>query len=576
MERTCYINELSINNINKDVVLIGWVSKKRNLGSLVFIVIRDVSGSIQIVVKKDITIPVIHNEYIIQVYGTVSEKKQQKKSEEKQIEIIAKKINIINSSKNTPFVIDEKANVLEEIRLKYRYLDLRRLSSKKYIITRSKITKITRDFLNKNNFLEIETPILTKSTPEGARDFLCPSRLHHGNFYALPQSPQIYKQLLMIAGFDRYYQIARCFRDEDLRSDRQPEFTQIDIETSFLSEDNLLQIIEKLIAEIFKKTINFEIKLPLKRISYEDALNNYGSDKPDTRFDIKIKDITKILKILPNKIKNGDFIKCIIINNYADKINKEENKFIQLQAKKFFLDEFLLFKVNKTKIENINKKDFYLNQELQNIKELEIKNNDLIIIAYGKNKNVCFGLGSLRTYFANKLNLIEKNTYGILWVKDFPLFEKNKNNEITSCHHPFTRPKDEDLRFLETDVLKTKAYAFDLVINGYEIGGGSLRIYNENIQYKIFEILSLTKEEIENKFGFFIEALKYGTPPHGGLALGLERLTMILTNTNNIRDVIAFPKNLSGICTMSYSPSKVTKQQLEDLGIKLINDNKKN
>ena len=569
MERTCYINDLTIKDINKNVVLIGWVAKKRNLGSLIFIDIRDVSGTIQIVIRKNIPIPIIHNEYIIQVFGVVSKKKQP----ETQIEIVANKINIINSSEVTPFVVDDNANILEEIKLKYRYLDLRKPSSKKYIITRAKITKIIRNFLDKNHFLEIETPILTKSTPEGARDFLCPSRLHNGKFYALPQSPQIYKQLLMIAGFDRYYQIAKCFRDEDLRADRQPEFTQIDIETSFLTENKLLEIIEKLVAEIFKKVINFKIKLPLKKISYENAVNTYGSDKPDTRFDIKIKNISKFLKIFPNKIQNNDSIKCIIIDNFADKITNEENKFIQLQAKKFFLNEFLLFKVNKNKIENINEEHNYLNQELQQNDELKIKNNDLIIMTYGKNKNVCFGLGSLRTYFANKLNLIKKNTYDILWVNDFPLFEKNRNNEITSCHHPFTRPKDEDLQFLKTDILKIKAIAFDLVINGNEVGGGSLRIYDKDMQYKIFEILSLKKEEIENKFGFFIEALKYGTPPHGGIALGLERLTMILTNTNNIRNVIAFPKNLSGICTMSNSPSKISDQQLKELGIKINNTN---
>ncbi|MBP5301312.1 MAG: aspartate--tRNA ligase [Bacilli bacterium] len=574
MERSNYTNNLSIKDVGKNVVLIGWVAKKRNLGSLIFIDLRDIGGLIQIVVKNNINIPDIHNEYIIQVYGTVAAKKNNS-IEKKQIEIIANKINIINTAETPPIVIDDKANILEEIKLKYRYLDLRRPNSKKYIIVRSKIIKTIRDFLDKNNFLEIETPILTKSTPEGSRDFLVPSRLHQGCFYALPQSPQIYKQLLMIAGFERYYQIARCFRDEDLRADRQPEFTQIDIEASFLSEGSFRKIIEKLIAEIFKNIKNFNIVLPLKTISYEDAVNNYGSDKPDTRYSLKIQDITNLF----NKFAffEKKIVKCIIIENFANKISEDDVKFVQLQAKKFFLKEFLLFKVENNKIENFYNKNNNYQIDLNKKVELKIKNNNLIIAAYGyNNKNICFGLGSLRTYFANKLNLIKENTFDILWVNDFPLFEKNQNNEITSTHHPFTRPKDEDLKFLNTNIFKVRSYAFDLVINGSEVGGGSLRIFDKNIQRKIFSILSLSEEEINNKFGFFIDALKYGTPPHGGIAFGIERLTMILCNTNNIKEVIAFPKNLSASCPMCGTPTSVDNNQLKELGIKIISKNKEN
>lgn len=565
IERTHLNGLLSIKDIGKNVILVGWVAKKRNLGSIIFVKLRDRSGIVQIVIKNNKID--IHNEYIIQVYGKVSQKQNSN-----EIEVVAEKINIINTAETTPMIIDDNTDALEEVRLKYRYLDLRRPINQKRLITRAKISKIVHNFLDENNFLEIETPILTLSTPEGARDYLVPSRIHRGHFYALPQSPQIYKQLFMIAGFERYYQIARCFRDEDLRSDRQPEFTQIDIETSFLNEDEVLELIENLIAKIFKNIINHDVQLPLKRIKYQDAVDIYGSDKPDTRFDIKLVDLKNIIDNNTTEknlffLKEKKYIKAIKIHNL--KLDEKIINLVQLQAKKFYLKNYIFLTVINQKIKY---NDVFLNDDIshQIINLFKAENKDFIIMAFDDNYyNVCFGLGDLRKHFAYKLNLIKENTYDLLWVNDFPLFEKNKNNEITSSHHPFTRPKDEDLKLLDQNPLKIKAYAYDLVINGQEVGGGSLRIYDQKIQKKIFEILGLSEQDIQRKFGFFIDAFKYGTPPHAGIALGLERLTMILCNTNNIRDVIAFPKNLSAVCPMSNSPSKTDQKQLDELGIKI-------
>lgn len=564
LERTNYNGELNINDIGKNVVLIGWVAKKRNLGSIIFIKLRDSSGIVQVVIKNNKID--IRNEYLIQVYGKVA-----KKQNSDEIEIVSNKIDIINTAETTPIIIDDNTDALEEIRLKYRYLDLRRPILQKYLKIRSKIVKNFRDFLDENGFVEVETPILTLSTPEGARDYLVPSRIHHGHFYALPQSPQIFKQLLMVAGFEKYYQVAKCFRDEDLRADRQPEFTQLDMEVSFLNEDELLSLIEKLVAKIFKNVINFDIKLPLRRIRYKDAVEIYGSDKPDTRFDIKLIDLKEIIDNSNENdllfLKKSEYIKAIKISDI--KLDEKLIKDIQLQAKKFYLEKYLLLQIieNKLKFNNC-----FFNENFSNkiIEKTNAKNNDVIIIAFNNNHhNVCFGLGDLRNYFAKKLKLIQDNTYDLLWINDFPLFEKNKIGRIVSSHHPFTRPKDEDLPILEQEPLKVLSYSYDLVINGYEVGGGSLRIYDQKIQKKIFEILGLNDNDIQRKFGFFINAFKYGTPPHAGIGFGLERLTMILCNTENIRDVIAFPKNLSAICPMSDSPAKVSQEQLNELGIEI-------
>ena len=568
MQRSNYNGLLTINDINKNVILIGWVAKKRNLGSIIFIDLRDKTGTIQVVVKKDIIIPEINNEYIIQVYGTIVKKKNILDNKNK-IEVIAKKINIINTAKTLPINIDDNTNSLEDLRLKYRYLDLRRPINQKRLFIRAKIVKLAHEFLDENNFLEIETPILTLSTPEGARDYLVPSRIHQGCFYALPQSPQIYKQLLMISGFERYYQIAKCFRDEDLRADRQPDFTQIDIEASFLDENEIMTLMEQMIAKIFKNILDYDVELPLKKIKYDDAIDIYGSDKPDTRFNLKLIDIKEIFNPFFKK-KN---IKAIIIPNFADKITNIIIKELKLQAKKFNIEKYIILKIINN---NFDKNLFDKNVFTQLQKKTKFNNNDVIIIAADDDYyNVCFALGELRKHYAKKLNLIDNKKYDLLWINNFPLFEINKKNEIKSLHHPFTRPKDEDLPFLETNPLKVKAYAYDMIINGYEVGGGSLRIYKQDIQKKIFKILKLNDNDIKQKFGFFIDAFAYGTPPHGGIAFGLERLTMILSNTDNIRDVIAFPKNLSAVCPMSNSPSFINNEQLKELGITIIKKRRK-
>jgi len=573
MERSNYNGTLSIKDVDKEVVLVGRVHKRRNLGSLLFIDLRDRSGIVQVTVREDVKVPDIRNEYVIQVFGKVAKKDVPNKTlKTGEIEVIATKINVINTAETTPLIIDDNTDALEDTRLKYRYLDLRRPIMQSRLITRAKIVKATHEYLDANNFLEVETPILTLSTPEGARDYLVPSRLHKGCFYALPQSPQVYKQLLMIGGIERYYQIAKCFRDEDLRADRQPDFTQIDIETSFLDEDQVLTMTEGLISKIFKDVINYDVKLPLRRMKYIDAVDNYGSDKPDTRFGMTLIDVKDILKDSSfNAFKELNTIKCIVVNNVADKTTRKVIDSLQLEAKKFSLHGYTVLKYIDNKLDGSLTK--FLNEDVSNrlINKLSLKNNDIIIIAASNEyRDVCFGLGALRTKYANELGLIKPNTYDLLWVVDFPLFEKSKETgQITSSHHPFTRPKDEDLQYLDTDPLKVRASAYDIVMNGYEAGGGSLRIYDNKLQKRIFELLGLSDEDIKRKFGFFIDAFKYGTPPHAGLAFGLERLTMILTGTNNIRDVIAFPKNLAAVCPMSNSPREVDKDQLDELHISI-------
>ena len=438
-----------------------------------------------------------------------------------------------------------------------------------YLDTRHQIKMAVHEYLSKEHFIEVETPILTLSTPEGARDYLVPSRVHHGKFYALPQSPQIFKQLLMIGGVERYYQIARCFRDEDLRADRQPDFTQIDIETSFLDQDQFLTMMEGLIKEIFARTINYEVKLPLRRITYKEAMDNYGSDKPDTRFDIKLHDVKDIFANSEfGGFKDVEAIRAIVVPGVSDVTSRKVIDELTLEAKKFGLGGLSVIKVENDEFTGSFVKFLSEEEKAALKKELGINNNDLLIIAAGKYNRVCPLLGALRLRYARQLNLIKPNTYDLLWVVDFPLFERDiENGQITSTHHPFTRPRDEDLKYLDTDPTKILSYAYDIVINGYEAGGGSLRIYNQDVQKKIFEVLGLSDEDIKRKFGFFVDAFQYGTPPHAGMAFGLDRLTMILGGTDNIRDVIAFPKNLAAVCPMSGAPNVVDEDQLKDLGI---------
>ena len=574
MERTCYNASLSINDVGREVTLLGWVSKRRNLGSLLFIDLRDRSGIIQVTVKDDVKVPDVRNEYVVEVKGQVAKKDvANPKLKTGEIEIIASAITIINEAATTPLIIDDDTDALEDVRLKYRYLDLRRPLMQEKLKVRAKIVRAAHEFLDDNDFIEVETPILTLSTPEGARDYVVPSRIHHGSFYALPQSPQLFKQLLMIGGLERYYQIARCFRDEDLRADRQPDFTQIDIETSFLDETQILTLMEGLLKKIFKDVINYDLKLPLRRLSYDEALNRFGSDKPDTRFGLELKDVKDIVSKTSFPLFNSSaHSKAIVIPNLAETTSRKNIDELQLEAKKFRLSSFIVLKVKDEHLEGSAAKFFAEEDGRALIQSLSAKHNDIIIIACSNSlANVCFGLGALRSRYARELGLIKPNTYDLLWVVDFPLFEKDQDSgKLSPLHHPFTRPTAATAEWLSSDPARVHASAYDIVINGYEAGGGSLRIYDQKMQKTIFEVLGFSQEDIKNKFGFFIDAFKYGTPPHGGIAFGLDRLTMILSGTDNIRDVIAFPKNLRASCPMTDAPSKIDQAQLDELGIKFV------
>ena len=578
MQRTHYNGRLGVENVGQEVVLVGWVSKWRNLGSIMFIDLRDKTGIVQVMVNTETMkdLPDIRNEYVIQVFGHVERKENENPNlKTGKIEVVATKIVLINEAQTTPMIIDDNTDALEDTRLKYRYLDLRRPRMQEILQIRAKIVRAVHEYLDEHDFLEVETPILCLSTPEGARDYLVPSRIHKGHFYALPQSPQIYKQLLMIGGIERYYQVARCFRDEDLRADRQPDFTQIDIETSFLEQEEFLTLMEGLIAKIMKDVKGIDIKLPLRRMEYDEAVNVYGSDKPDTRFGMLLNDVKEIFKNSAFEgFKTAKFIKAIVVNNVADKTSRKVIDELNMQSKKFSLKGVVVLKVENNELTGSFTK-FLSDEEKRNLKEkLNYQNNDIIIMAASDNNtNVCFGLGAIRRDYAKKLGFIKPDTYDLLWVVHWPLFEySEQEGRYVSNHHPFTRPCDEDLKYLDSDPSKVYAQAYDIVFNGYEAGGGSLRIYDGKVQKKIFEILGLSDEDIKNKFGFFINAFNYGTPPHGGMAFGLDRLTMILAGTNNIRDVIAFPKNLSAVCPMSSAPQPVDEAQLKDLHIKISDE----
>ena len=573
MYRTHTNGELRISDVGKEVTLVGWVSKKRNLGSLVFIDLRDRYGYTQVLLNEDFPIAnEIRNEYIIQVKGIVSKKDvPNPKLATGEIEVIAKEVNIVNSAELPPFIIADNTDALEDTRLKYRYLDLRRPVMQNMLINRAKIVRACHNFLDRNDFIEVETPVLCLSTPEGARDYIVPSRMKKGSFYALPQSPQLFKQLLMVSGMERYYQVARCFRDEDLRADRQPDFTQVDVETSFLSQDEIMTLGEGLISEIWKETLGMEVKGPFRRLKYDYCIDTYGSDKPDTRFGLEIHDISDILKASDFEVyKNASTVRAIVVPSIASTTSRKVQDTLDLTAKKFGIGKFGFFKFINGKLESSLLK--FINEELQDklINELKLKENDLVIVGAGYRMRVCPCLGALRTDFGRELKLYDPNTYDFLWVVEFPLFDYNEDTkEISPCHHPFTKPLDRDVHLLEEHPEKVYAAAYDIVINGYEAGGGSLRIFNQKEQSKIFELLGLTEEKIERKFGWFVNALKYGVPPHGGFALGLDRLAMLINKTDNIRDVIAFPKNLSAVCPMSNAPMPVDESQLEELGIEI-------
>ena len=577
MQRTCFNTELNEKNVGQEVLLLGWVSKRRNFGSILFIDLRDRSGIIQVMVKDADKIPDVRNEYVISVKGVVSLRENPNpKLKTGKIEVVASEIKVVNTANLTPLIIADETDALEETRLKYRYLDLRRPCMQKIFDIRDQIKITTHSYLHNYRFIEVETPMLCASSPEGAKEYLVPSRLHHGSFYALPQSPQMFKQLLMVGGFERYYQIARCFRDEDLRADRQPDFTQIDIETSFLDQDQFLELMEGLIKEIFKNTIGYDVKLPLRQMPYKEAMERFGSDKPDTRFGLELHEVKEIFKNTEfGPFKSAEAIKAIAIPGVAEQTTRKVQDNLNLEAKKFGLGGLSIVKLEQDVFTGSFAK-FISEEEGKALKEeLALNNGDVLIIAAGPYNRVTPLLGAIRLQYGKELGLIEPNTYDLLWVVDFPMFERDvENGQIVATHHPFTRPKDEDIKYLDTDPTKVISYAYDIVINGYEAGGGTLRIYDQKIQNKIFNILGLSDADIQKKFGYFVNALQYGTPPHAGMAFGLDRLAMILSGTDNIRDVIAFPKNLAGVDPMSGAPTEVTPQQIEDLGL-IIKDQEK-
>ena len=573
--------EYNINNIGDSVKLYGWASKVRNLGGILFIDLRDRSGIMQLVINPESkcydTAINIKSEYVLCASGIISKRSSVNNLiATGNIELIVDDIEILSKSREVPFEISDNTTALEDTRLKYRYLDLRRKTLKHNLEIRHKITMATREFLDKLSFLEVETPVLCKSTPEGARDYLVPSRVNKGHFYALPQSPQLFKQLLMVGGIERYFQIAKCFRDEDLRADRQPEFTQIDVEMSFVDEEDVMGVAEGLIRNIFKTVKNVELEKPFMRMKYDDAISKYGSDKPDLRFGMELNDITGILKnnesnLFRGVINNGGIINAIVVKNLADNYSRKKLDNLTEYVKKYKAGGLAYLKVADEITGSIIK--LLSDNEMNNIKSsLNLEHGDLVLIVMGDRKIVKTSLGALRIKIAKDENLIDNKAYKVLWITDFPSFEwSEEEGRYLSLHHPFTMPKDSDIDKLLTDKEHCYSKAYDVVINGYEAGGGSIRIHDEIIQERMFEALELTKEEVNDKFGFFVDALKYGTPPHGGFALGLDRMTMLLCNTDNIRDVIAFPKTASASDLMSDCPNSVSDTQLKELAINISN-----
>ncbi|CCY79567.1 aspartate--tRNA ligase [Mycoplasma sp. CAG:877] len=570
-------NTLRISDVEKEVTLYGWVQKKRDLGGVCFIDLRDRSGIVQLVAREGKCYEIasqLKSESVIKVVGVVSERESKNKNiPTGDIEVELSDIEVLNSCKDLPFEISDDTTALEDTRLKYRYLDIRRRTVTNNLVTRHKITMAIRNFLDKENFLEVETPVLCKSTPEGARDYLVPSRVNKGKFYALPQSPQIFKQLLMVGGIERYFQIAKCFRDEDLRSDRQPEFTQVDLEMSFVDQEDVMSLTERLVAHVFKEIRGIDIKLPLMRMKYDVAMDKYGSDKPDLRFGLEIQDITEVFKntefsMFKNVIENKGIVNCLVVKGKASEFSRKKLDALTEFVKTYKASGLAYLKVEDEVTGSIAKA--ISTDEVNSLREvLGLEKGDLVLIVADSKYNIVkVSLGALRCKLARDLDLIKKDDFKLCWIVEFPSFEySEEEGRYVACHHPFTSPLDSDVDKLINDKAHCYSKAYDIVINGYEAGGGSIRIHDEKVQEKMFRALELTEEDIKNKFGFFVEALKYGTPPHGGLALGLDRLTMLLTGTDNIRDVIAFPKTASASCLMSECPNTVDKKQLDDLGI---------
>lgn len=573
MHHRSHVNgEIRLKHVGLSVTLVGWVQRKRNLGSLLFIDLRDRSGIVQLFVKDPSLVPDLKQEYLIQVNGIVTKKDVANKTlATGEVEIDVSSLAIINTAETLPLIVDDVTDAGEDIRLQYRYLDLRRSPMQEKLVVRSKIMNAFHAFFAKHDFTNIETPLLTLSTPGGARDFLVPSRLNSGTFYALPQSPQIYKQLLMIGGFERYYQIARCFRDEDLRADRQPDFTQIDVETSFLTQDEFLSLMELALKEVFSSVKSIELPIPFTRLSYDKAMALYGSDKPDLRFDLPLSLVPSILQEAYLQAGfEASHIKALKLPNAVATLTRKVLDEWTTFVKPFGIKGLVMFKHDQGQLQSSFLK-FIAPEKLTSLtKELGLQPGDVYLIASHQALSVLnTAMGILRIKAAKLLNLIDDKKFAIAWITDFPLFDTNEEGQLVAAHHPFTRPQDDHVALLTSDPKKVLAQAYDLVINGYEAGGGSMRIFNKAMQKQIFSLLGMSDESIQKKFGWFIDAFNYGTPPHGGIAFGLDRLTMILTGTDNIKDVIAFPKNLKMIGLLEGTPNTVETKQLDELSIQI-------
>ncbi len=584
LKRTHRCGELSAANVGETVTIMGWVQKNRNKGGLVFVDVRDRSGIIQVVFEEGSSDAALiekaaklRSEYVVAIVGRVEKRSGAVNSNIStgEIEVVPSELRILSESETPPFQIEENSKTREEVRLKYRYLDLRRPDLQRNLIMRSKVATLTRQFLADEGFLEIETPILIKSTPEGARDYLVPSRIHQGEFYALPQSPQIFKQLLMCSGYDRYFQIAKCFRDEDLRADRQPEFTQIDMELSFVDVDDVIDVNERLLAKLFKEVLDVEVSLPIQRMTWQEAMDRFGSDKPDIRFGMELQNVTEVVKdvdfvVFKSAIENGGTVRGINAKGQGMMPRKKIDKLVSF-AKDYGAKGLAYVAIQEDGSVKSSFAKFMTEDQMQAlIQAMGGENGDLLLFAADKNKVVWDVLGALRLELARQMDLLDKNEYKFLWITEFPLLEWSEDqNRFTAMHHPFTMPMEEDLQYIDSDPGRVRAKAYDITLNGNEIGGGSVRIFDQDIQKKMFEVLGFTPEQAEEQFGFLTNAFKYGVPPHAGLAYGLDRVIMLMAKADSIRDVMAFPKVKDASDLMTEAPSRVSEEQLEELGLEV-------